>query len=317
MLIQDRIYGPVEIDEPLLIDLINSKAIKRLKGISQFGVPKRYFNDYGYDRYEHSLGVMLLLRKLGAPLTEQVAGLLHDISHTAFSHVYDWVVGSHKDEGYQDSQFEKYVSTGEIPEILNKHNFDHKQIVDLEVFSLLEQSIPDLCADRVDYALREFPPEVVNECLQHLTVNDGQIIFDNYKSAKLFANNFLLRQRVHWGSEDAVSRFVVLSELLKLALKEEIISVQDFLVDDDHVLNKIISSNNPDLIRYLSVLEATSLDKFPRIKETVAKKFRYVDPKFLCGDVVCRLSETDPEFKLHLQKEKEHNDEGIRLVKVI
>ena len=42
-------------------------------------------------RYEHSVGVMLLARRVGGGLREQVAALLHDVSHTAFSHVIDHV----------------------------------------------------------------------------------------------------------------------------------------------------------------------------------------------------------------------------------
>jgi HD superfamily phosphohydrolase len=34
---------------------------------------------------------MLLVRRLGASLEEQIAALLHDVSHTAFSHVIDSV----------------------------------------------------------------------------------------------------------------------------------------------------------------------------------------------------------------------------------
>ena len=46
------------------------------------------------DPFEHSLGVYLLLRRLGADRREQVAGLLHDISHTAFSHAVDFLISS-------------------------------------------------------------------------------------------------------------------------------------------------------------------------------------------------------------------------------
>lgn len=66
--------------------------MQRLKGISQFRIPDKYYFKDNYSRFEHSIGVMVLLGKLGASQEEQIAGLLHDVSHKAFSHVYDWVV---------------------------------------------------------------------------------------------------------------------------------------------------------------------------------------------------------------------------------
>src|SRR3989344_4030056 len=102
MTISDPLYGQVEISERVLIDLIKTPAFLRLKNITQAGVPQQYNSLKVYSRYEHSIGAMLLLRKLGADLEEQVAGLLHDISHLAFSHVADWLFGSYHNEDYQD-----------------------------------------------------------------------------------------------------------------------------------------------------------------------------------------------------------------------
>jgi hypothetical protein len=80
MIINDKIYGKVKIEEPVLLKLLKSPSVLRLKNISQFGVPDLYYHFKNYSRYEHSVGVMILLRKLGATLEEQVAGLLHDVS---------------------------------------------------------------------------------------------------------------------------------------------------------------------------------------------------------------------------------------------
>src|SRR3990167_3900982 len=102
MLIKDRVYGNFQINEPVILELLKSKLVLRLKGISQFGVPDKYHYIKGFSRYEHSVGVMILLRILGASLEEQVAGLLHDVSHTAFSHIVDWVIGQGKTENFQD-----------------------------------------------------------------------------------------------------------------------------------------------------------------------------------------------------------------------
>src|SRR5271170_653561 len=85
-------YGTFVVTEPVLLELFDSESLARLKKIHQYGV--NYFVKKGspwYSRYEHSVGVWALLRRFGASLEEQVAGLLHDLSHTVFSHVGDLV----------------------------------------------------------------------------------------------------------------------------------------------------------------------------------------------------------------------------------
>ena len=157
VLINDRVYGSIEIKEPVLIELINSKPLQRLKKIEQFGVPSAWYCFPGFSRFEHSVGVLILLKKLNASLKEQIAGLLHDVSHTAFSHVADWVFGSTiENEDLQDLIHKKILIQSEIPKILEKYSFKISEVSKIEDFGLLERSIPDLCADRVDYALREF-----------------------------------------------------------------------------------------------------------------------------------------------------------------
>src|SRR3954462_4493946 len=87
----DRVYGDVSIDHPAILALIACPTFQRLRGIRQAGPSACAFPFKTVTRFEHSLGVHLLLRRLRADGREQVAGLLHDISHTAFSHAVDFV----------------------------------------------------------------------------------------------------------------------------------------------------------------------------------------------------------------------------------
>ena len=160
MTINDPIYGKFKITEPVLIELIEAPSMQRLKKISQLGLPDRYYHRKGFSRFDHSIGVLLALRQLKADLEEQVAGLLHDVSHTAFSHLVDWVIGDPTKEDFQDKNHLSYLKKSEIPKILSEAGFDVKQIADHHRFKLLERDAPEMCADRLDYALREFPIEI-------------------------------------------------------------------------------------------------------------------------------------------------------------
>src|SRR5215472_352097 len=102
----DRVYGDVAIDDPKLIDLIACPTFQRLRGIRQAGPSAFAFPFKTVTRYEHSLGVYRLLGILGADLREQVAGLLHDISHTAFSHAVDFVFASEEQNHHEQLKHE-------------------------------------------------------------------------------------------------------------------------------------------------------------------------------------------------------------------
>ena len=134
IIIHDSIYGRQLIQEPVLLELIKSKPIQRLKKISQFGIPDEYYHVKNFYRYEHSVGVMILISRLGGSTEEQVAGLLHDVSHTAFSHVIDWVVGEAGDETYQDTRHEDIISSEEISGILKRYKYEPRRIADYHNF---------------------------------------------------------------------------------------------------------------------------------------------------------------------------------------
>lgn len=311
MKINDRIYGTVEINSPSIIRLINSKPLQRLKGIAQFGVPDIFYHIKGYSRFEHSVGVMILLKKLGASEEEQIAGLLHDISHTAFSHMIDWVLGDGSTENFQDNQHEKFLHTSRVQKILEQYKYSSERIANHNNFKLLERAIPNLCADRIDYSIREFPENVVKRCINGLTVKNERIVFSDKDSALLFARNFLARQKVHWGWFEAVSRYKIFATLLRKALNKRIIKLDDFWKDDRYIIEKLNKTKNKGIQKLLSMLRKKSLSDLPKSDEIAKKKFRYVDPEFIFNGKLIRLTKADKNFKDEIALAREENSKGI------
>lgn len=317
MIIQDRVYGAYTIKEPILLELLESPTVQRIKGINQYGIPDKYFYVYNFSRYEHCVGVMILLDKLGATIEEQIAGLLHDVSHMAFSHTFDWVIGTNIKEEYADTQHKNYLLKMGIDKILQKYGYDFDRIANPHHFTLLEKETPDLCADRVDYALREctfnFPLDEVQKSVQNFTNHNGQIVCQNRESALWFGEKFLWHQIYRWGSFEGVSRFRWFAKALKYGIDEGTITLEDFTQDDNFVVSKLEKTSNPKIHKILSTLKQKSLSHLALSTEITNKKFRYVDPLFLDGKNVQRLSEVDKDFREKLEQARNENNKGIIL----
>ena len=288
MILKDRVWGEFKVDESPLIDIIKNPEFKRLDKISQFGLPFKYYPLPQFTRHEHSIGVMLLLRKLGAGLEEQTAGLLHDTSHTAFSHLVDWVIGDRKREDFQDNRHIDYLKNSSFREIIENHGFNIDDIASLSKYSLLEMPIPNLCADRVDYAMREFQdwanPSIVGFCSAGL---------ENYNG----------------------KRWQIFSEALKESINKRIIKREDFLLNDEEVLEKIENCEDRSILAKLKKLRgglnySLNCDECDYI---LRKKFRHIDPCYLENGSIKRLSIEEPEYKRHLLEEKRSNNAGWRI----
>lgn len=320
MKFNDKIYDKQEISEPVLIELINSDSVQRLKEISQLGMPDKYGWKKGFSRYEHSVGVLMLLKNLGADLEEQVAGLLHDVSHTTFSHIIDWLLGNPEKEDYQDKTLLKTIKTSEIPKILLNFGFDYTRISHHSNFSLLERDAPSLCADRIDYALREIAFDKGNlfskKIYCNLTVKSNQIVFREKAISNLFAEEYAQLQKNSWGSDVSLASYHILSCALKRGLEKRLISLKDFNNTEAHILNILENSNDKFILDKLNLLEkGFYVVESPRGIE-LKNKFRYVDPEVLVNGSFKNLSSLSKEYSDFLESEKE-NAKFPRALKII
>ncbi|MCW6159832.1 MAG: HD domain-containing protein [Candidatus Micrarchaeales archaeon] len=312
MQINEIIYGSFEINEPVILELLNSKAVQRVKRVSHIGhplgmVPK---NAHYFTRYDHCFGVMLLLRKLGAGLEEQIAGLLHDISHTAFSHVADHLFADPTVQNYQDKVHLEYLMKTDIAGILEKYKVNLKKIAHLESFTMLENELPDICADRLDYTFREYywaDPEAVGYCLSNLIVYNGEIAFKDKPSALKFAEGYLKCNRESWMYPEYILRYILLADAIRLGLDKNSLKKEDITFgDDETAIAKLRSMNDPKVNKILNALSSDIKFELNDKKEGVQllTKFRYVDPKFISGNELVRLSSVDATYKAKIDEEK-------------
>jgi uncharacterized protein len=316
MEINDKVFGNQTIEEEVLIELIKSKPVQRLKGIQQAGVVYKVLPYKEISRYEHSVGTMLLIRKLGGSLEEQIAGLLHDVPHTAFSHAIDFVFRNDKHD-YHEKFHEKIIKESEIPLILKKYDFDVERIIDEKNFLLLERNSPDLCADRVDYSLREFVArdgmnDRIKGYIDSLTVKDNEIVFDSGEKAKDFSVDFLYVVQ-DWGSPLQLVIVELIAEAVKIGLDEGILTDKDLFDTDENVLNKLEKSGNDTIKKKLDLLnpKLEAVEDIENHDYCSKEKARFVDPHFIVGNGLKRVSEEFPEFKKELDEHMIFMNKGV------
>jgi HD superfamily phosphohydrolase len=301
---QDILYGNVEITEPVILELMNSSAVQRLNGISQHGITALLEITPPFSRFDHSVGVMLLVRRLGASLAEQVAALLHDVSHTAFSHVIDFVFDDHSGQSYHEDKKPEFIAASDIPEILDRHGMDWRDFLDETQFPLLEQSSPALCADRLDYFFRDLEflrlanHSEIALAIESLVVQEDRIAVDDPNTARWLAYTYIEADRASWSSFREVGLYQVTAEAIKLAVRLGLVQEADYWGSDEALWRKLQSITHPDVNRLVKlVTPATRFawdDESPLYR--VSTKVRSIDPPVSNGNGAIPLSGLDPVF---------------------
>lgn len=302
---KDNVYGSVDIDEPLIETLMHTPAVKRLQGVLQHGITGLIGITTPITRFDHSVGAMLLVRRLGGSLQEQVAALLHDVSHTAFSHVIDYVFDGHDSQSYHDEMKEQYLKQTELPTVLVEYDLNWRDFIDEAKYPLLEQPAPRLCADRLDYFLRDsldlgLASEAdVQDTLEHLVVHDGRIMVDNAEIASWLAYTYLAADKASWANLREVGLYELTARAIRRALHIDLIQPSDFWRTDEELWRVLQQSDDAAIQRELALVNTETVFTIEEDDPTflVSTKIRSIDPEIVSPEgTVTPLSEIDRQF---------------------
>ena len=286
----DVIYGTHTI-EGVCEKIIESKLFQRLKTIHQGGANYLIDSRLQHTRFEHSVGVMLLTKMVGASELEQVAALLHDISHTAFSHVIDYVLNI-ADESFHEQWYETFIRYPEISSILNAHGYSSQQLID-GIFSILEQPLPLLCADRLDYTLRDLyhaeliTLQEIQFFLSHVSVFEGRMVATSREAGQWIKNAYALLNSDYFHKKEHLFVNQKLAELLKESLDRKLLLESDFFQDDQHIIN-VLEFNMYTKLKLERIIQMTDFD--PTIPSTIILKKRELNPEIVENNTSTYLS---------------------------
>jgi HD superfamily phosphohydrolase len=297
----DRVYGDVFVDDPDILFLVQGPTFQRLRGIRQAG-PSAFAHPFKtVTRFEHCLGVFVLLGRLGADRKERVAGLLHDISHTAFSHAVDFLEVS-EEQAHHEGLKPQFLHRPDVVEALGRMGFAPEEFHDDAAFPLLERPLPELCADRLDYFFRDSrscgvsTPDLVARALDALVVVDGTIAFADEAVAREVAARYAEMNGRWWSGPVEAYIYNEFAEALREAMRLGALRREDLLGDDEHVLACLRAARSPVIQEKLERIVDPRGEAVLHYEPKVQPKLRWLDPAVVRDGSLRRLSEipSDP-----------------------
>ena len=213
-IINDPVFGFINIRSELVFDLIEHPYFQRLRRIKQLGLSCMVYPGANHTRFEHALGAVHLMRSAigilklkGQEISEEeadavtVAILLHDIGHGPFSHVLESTI-------VQGVPHERISLL--LMEELNRQ-FDGKLDLAIQIFTdnyprhFLHQLVSSqLDMDRLDYLSRDSFFSGVSEgvisserIIKMLNVKNDELVIE-YKGIYSVENFLIARRLMYW-----------------------------------------------------------------------------------------------------------------------
>jgi len=213
-IINDPVFGFINIRSELVFDLIEHPYFQRLRRIKQLGLSCMVYPGANHTRFEHALGAVHLMRSAisilrmkGQDITDDeadsvtIAILLHDIGHGPFSHALENTL--------VQSVSHEQISLLLMQELNNQ--FDGRLDLAIRIFTdnypkrFLHQLVSSqLDMDRLDYLSRDSFFSGVSEgvisaerIIKMLNVKNDELVVE-YKGIYSVENFLIARRLMYW-----------------------------------------------------------------------------------------------------------------------
>ena len=258
--IYDTIHGFIEIT-PLMKKFMDTEEFQRLRDLKQLGATTYVFPSANHTRFEHSIGVSYLAGKIMESLKQngkenitnrdieicRLAGLLHDIGHGPYSHLYDDYIRDEKEMEHEDrgciiikNMVKRYnieISDEEVNEIIKMINPDEEDKYNWK-YQIVSNKINQLDVDKLDYIQRDCFYLGLKCSGEYSRIIQDAKVFDieeensiicwpiklQYEIFQLFATRYRLHKQVYNHPNVKACEFIII-DMLKI-ITEKIGSIK-------------------------------------------------------------------------------------------
>ncbi len=252
------------------------------------------FADIGpYSRYDHSMGVALIVWHFTRSMEQALAALFHDVTTPTFAHAVDFLNGDHlRQESTEAGVAECLAASPEICGLLAEYGISLDDISDYHRYPVADNDSPALSADRLEYTIGNLfnygfaSVEQLRIFYEDLTVgsdeqNLPELTFRTPEKAAEFARLALKTSRVYVADED---RFAMeaLAQLLRQAMVRGVLTYADLGGTEPRLIEKLCADGEcaaawEVFCGYSRILRSTEKPKDGLWVQVDAKR-RWIDP---------------------------------------
>ncbi len=301
--IRDPVFGYIRINE-LEKEIVDNRFLQRLKRIKQLGLVHLVYPGAEHSRFTHSLGVMYVSGRIGEKLRTEgfisndevqqlrLAGLLHDVGHGPFSHIYEDILYNSRKTTHEDLTV-WLILNSELRDIISSIGHDPEKIAHLAVGRYKGKNeflnsvvVSGFCSDILDYLLRdsyftgvEYGKVDAYRIVDSVSVVDDKLAVD---AAALYALESLVIARYEmfravYFHKTVRAASIMMKKVMELVdgylgLTSFSNSDEFYILTDEYVINSVLLSKSQDK----NIIKAKDLIKSILSRKLIKKAYERI-----------------------------------------
>ena len=270
-----------------------------------------YKNRFFYSRLDHSVGVALIIWNFTKDKTQTIAGLLHDVSTTVFSHVSDFRKGDALTQTSTEEPTTKMIlSDSALCKLLESDGIEPKDVVDYHIYPIADNEIPSLSADRLEYMYPSglaldgsWTFEEIAKTYNDLIIlkneeNKDELGFKTIEMAELYCKKFCMIGHILQLNENKLC-LQLLSQIMSKAVELDVLQEEDFMtLSESKIIEKIESFISKKTLSLEEQKFATMYNTFRKMTKVEHTSQKLPEDKYFCVSLKVKQRYINPLVKV-------------------
>lgn len=306
-----------------LLKYIAAPEFQRLSGVSMVSMDYSALYNFSHfsSVFQHSIGVALIIWRFTHDKKQTLAGLFHDIASPAFKHAIDYMNGDSETQESIEKDTGKIIRDSKaINKQLKRDGILPSEISDYHIYTIADNDIPSLAADRLEYTFSNgyflyntWTLDQIKTFYADLTIAKNEDSLDEITfqtqsiAAEFTTKNLELSANYHGDKARATLEF--LGDMIQSMINSGYLTLDDlYVMSEREIIDWILScGDKPMSDAFRNFQRATTVYSGATAKKncycvSVKSKVRYITPLVQTETGATRITDLDKKIKTAVDK---------------